>query len=191
MLRTQVQWTHCPLMGTILVLISPARHPPHRPPREEIWYFAYGANMHDNAFLDWRGMCPREWRPGRAGGYRLRFNLKGPPRGRSVYANLGQAVCSSALPQQRDRDLVRLGATEGVPWWRYRPVELDTEDISGTALQAATFIAKCDEDDRKRSLQYLSAATAPSNRGREERRRTGSSSQNRLDHRSGAPRRPA
>jgi hypothetical protein len=53
------------------------------------------------------------------------------------------------------RDLVRLGATEGVPWWRYRPVGLDTEDISGTALRAATFIAKCDEDDRKPSLQYL------------------------------------
>ena len=53
------------------------------------------------------------------------------------------------------RDLVRLGATEGVPWWRYRPVGLDTEDISGTALQASTFIAKCDEDDHKPSLRYL------------------------------------
>jgi len=52
-------------------------------PREEIWYFAYGANMHDSAFLHWRGMCPREWRPGRVGGYWLRFNLKGPPSGRS------------------------------------------------------------------------------------------------------------
>ncbi|MGC1861941.1 MAG: gamma-glutamylcyclotransferase, partial [Methylocystis sp.] len=48
-----------------------------------------------------------------------------------------------------------LGATEGVPWWRYRPVGLDIEDISGTALRAATFIAKCDEDDRKPSLGYL------------------------------------
>ena len=42
------------------------------PPREEIWYFAYGANMHDSAFCQWRGMCPREWRPGRVRGYRLR-----------------------------------------------------------------------------------------------------------------------
>jgi hypothetical protein len=32
---------------------------------------------------------------------------------------------------------------------------LDTEDISGTALQAATFIAKGDEDDHKPSLRYL------------------------------------
>ena len=24
------------------------------PPREEIWYFAYGANMHDSAFREWR-----------------------------------------------------------------------------------------------------------------------------------------
>jgi len=35
------------------------------PPHEEIWYFAYGANMHDSAFRDWRGMRPREWRAGR------------------------------------------------------------------------------------------------------------------------------
>jgi hypothetical protein len=25
------------------------------PPREEIWYFAYGTNMHDSAFRQWRG----------------------------------------------------------------------------------------------------------------------------------------
>jgi hypothetical protein len=35
------------------------------PPCAEIWYFAYGANMHDSAFRERRGMCPREWRPGR------------------------------------------------------------------------------------------------------------------------------
>lgn len=32
------------------------------PPRGKIWYFAYGA-MHDSAFRQWRGMCPREWAP--------------------------------------------------------------------------------------------------------------------------------
>ena len=58
------------------------------PPREEIWYFAYGANMHDSAFRQWRGMCPREWRPGRVRGYRLRFNLEGRPRGKAAPANL-------------------------------------------------------------------------------------------------------
>ena len=54
------------------------------PPHEEIWYFAYGANMHDSAFRQWRGMCPREWRPGRVRGDRLHFNLKGPPRGMTI-----------------------------------------------------------------------------------------------------------
>jgi hypothetical protein len=58
------------------------------PPREEIWYFAYGANMHDSAFRERRGMCPREWRPGRVLGYRLRFNLEGRPRGKAAPANL-------------------------------------------------------------------------------------------------------
>ena len=53
------------------------------------------------------------------------------------------------------RDLVPLDATEGVPWWRYRPLWLDAEDISGTALQAVTYIAQGDEDDRKPSLRYL------------------------------------
>ena len=57
------------------------------PPGEEIWYFAYGANMHDSAFRDWRGMRPRKWRPGRVSGYRLRFNLMSP-RDKATYANL-------------------------------------------------------------------------------------------------------
>ena len=56
------------------------------PPGEEIWYFAYGANVRsDSAFRDWRGVNPREWRPGRVRGYRLRFNLMAP-RGKATYA---------------------------------------------------------------------------------------------------------
>ena len=128
------------------------------PPREEIWYFAYGANMHDSAFRERRGMCPREWRPGRVRGYRLRFNLEGPPRGKATYANLcadPAAEVWGVLYKITRRDLVRLDATEGIPWWRYRPLWLDAEDISGTALQAATYIAQGDEDDRNPSLRYL------------------------------------
>lgn len=58
------------------------------PPGEDVWYFAYGANMHDSAFRGWRGMHPLEWRPGRVRGYRLRFNLEGHPGGRAAPANL-------------------------------------------------------------------------------------------------------
>ena len=128
------------------------------PPREEIWYFAYGANMHDSAFRERRGMCPREWRPGRVRGYRLRFNLEGRPRGKATPANLcadPAAEVWGVLYKITRRDLVRLDATEGVPWWRYRPLWLDAEDISGTALQAVTYIAQGDEDDRSPSLRYL------------------------------------
>jgi cation transport regulator ChaC len=127
-------------------------------PREEIWYFAYGANMHDSAFRDWRGMCPREWRPGRVGGYRLRFNLRAPPRGRAIYANLSAdpaAEVWGVLYKITRRDLVRVGAMEGVPWWRYRPLSLDAEDVSGTRLEAVAYIAQGDEDDHKPSLRYL------------------------------------
>jgi hypothetical protein len=75
------------------------------PPHEEVWYFAYGANMHDNAFRGWRGMRPLDWRPGRVRGYRLRFNLEGRPKGRAAPANLfpptrrrRSGVSSTSLP---------------------------------------------------------------------------------------------
>ena len=45
-------------------------------PEDEVWYFAYGANMHDSAFRERRGMRPLDWRAGRISGYRLRFNLR-------------------------------------------------------------------------------------------------------------------
>ena len=129
------------------------------PPQEEIWYFAYGANMHDSVFRQWRGMRPRGRRPGRVRGYRLRFNLKGPrPAGRTIYAN----VCPDAgaevwgvLYKITRRELVRLQATEGVPWWRYRPLWLDAEDIGGKTLKAATLMAKGDDNDHTPSLRYL------------------------------------
>src|SRR5262249_40778593 len=40
---------------------------------DEVWYFAYGANMDDNAFRVRRGMRARECRIGHVKGYRLRF----------------------------------------------------------------------------------------------------------------------
>jgi cation transport regulator ChaC len=83
---------------------------------------------------------------------------RGPARGRAIYANLcadPAAEVWGVLYKITRRDLVRLGATEGVPWWRYRPLWLAAEDISGTALQAATYIAQGDEDDYEPSLRYL------------------------------------
>ena len=101
------------------------------PPEERIWYFAYGANMHDSVFRTWRGMRPFEWRVGRVRGYRLRFNLQGWPRGRAAPANLHadpQAEVWGVLYAITRRDLVRLDATEGVPYWHYRPLWLLAED---------------------------------------------------------------
>ena len=127
-------------------------------PHEAIWYFAYGANMHDSAFREWRGICPSEWRPGRVRGYRLRFNLEGRPRGKAAPANLcadPAAEVWGVLYKITRRDLVRLEATEGVPWWRYRPLWLDAEDLGGTVLKAATLLAQGDKDDSVPSLHYL------------------------------------
>jgi hypothetical protein len=57
-------------------------------PNDQIWYFAYGANMHEATFRVRRGIQPFECRPGRIKGYRLRFNLEGRPQGKAAPANL-------------------------------------------------------------------------------------------------------
>ena len=127
-------------------------------PHEAVWYFAYGANMHDSAFRERRGMQPAEWRVGRIGGYRLRFNLDGRPKGRSAPANItedperevwGVLYCITR------RDLVRLNASEGIPGWRYRPIELVAEDMDGNALTVVGYIAEGNVEDGNPSLRYI------------------------------------
>lgn len=128
------------------------------PPGEEVWYFAYGANMHDSAFRERRGMCPLEWRPGRVRGYRLRFNLEGRPIGKAAPANLfpdPSAEVWGVLYRITRRDLVHLDSTEGVPGRRYRQIWVDGEDIDGRPLSAATYIAQGKETDGNPSLRYL------------------------------------
>ena len=128
------------------------------PPGEHVWYFAYGANMHDSAFRGWRGMSPSEWRAGRVHGYRLRFNLKGWPRGKAAPANLhadSQAEVWGVLYLITRRDLVRLDASEGVPWWHYRPLWLDAADTEGNVLRAVTYVARGNEIDGSPSHRYI------------------------------------
>ena len=113
-------------------------------PGDQVWYFAFGANMHDSAFRDRRKMQPLEWRAARIKGYRLRFNLDGRPKGRAAPANI--SVQSSAevwgvLYTITRRELVRLSASEGIPGWRYRPLWIRAEDSGGTEIEAVTFIA--------------------------------------------------
>jgi len=127
-------------------------------PKDEIWYFAYGANMHDSAFRGRRGMCPREWRTGRIHGYRLRFNLEGRPIGRAAPANIlpdAEAEVWGVLYKLTRRNLVRLDSTEGVPGQRYRHLWLAAEDIDGRPLKAVTYIAEGKETDGRPSLRYL------------------------------------
>lgn len=128
------------------------------PPTEEVWYFAYGANMHDSAFTGRRGMCPLGWRSGRVRGYRLRFNLEGRPRGKAAPANLfpdPHAEVWGVLYKLTRRDLLRLDATEGVPGRRYRPLWVDAEDAGGNSLRAVTYIAQGNDVDGRPSLRYL------------------------------------
>ena len=92
------------------------------------------------------------------GGYRLRFNLEGRPRGKAAPANLyadPQAEVWGVLYKITRRDLVRLDATEGVPWWRYRQLWLDAEDISGNTFRAVTYIAQGNKDEGNPSLRYI------------------------------------
>ena len=126
--------------------------------RDEIWYFAFGANMHDTSFRERRGMRPLKWRVGRVRGYRLRFNLDGRPKGQAAPANLcadPAAEVWGVLYRIRRRDLVRLDSTEGVPGRRYRHLWVEAEDSDGNPARAVTFIADGNPIDGNPSLRYL------------------------------------
>jgi gamma-glutamylcyclotransferase len=125
---------------------------------EQVWYFAYGANMHDKAFRGRRGMRPVDQRIGRIRGYRLRFNLEGRPKGRAAPANLAPdagAEVWGVLYRVTRRDLLRLDATEGVPGRGYRPQQFEAEDQDGQLLSAIAYIAHGKETDGTPSLRYL------------------------------------
>jgi|SRR5215469_6156868 gamma-glutamylcyclotransferase len=127
-------------------------------PSEQIWYFAYGANMHDRAFRERRRMRPVEQRVGRIRGYRLRFNLEGRPKGRAAPANLwpdAEAEVWGVLYKITRRDLLRLDATEGVPGRGYRPQWFEVEERDGRKLPAIAYIARGYETDGSPSLRYL------------------------------------
>ena len=127
-------------------------------PGERVWYFAYGANMHDRAFRERRRMRPIEQRVGRIRGYHLRFNLGGRPEGRSAPANLwpdAEAEVWGVLYKVTRRDLLHLDSTEGVPGRGYRPQWFEAEDSDGHALLVVAYIAQGKEADGNPSLRYL------------------------------------
>jgi cation transport regulator ChaC len=127
-------------------------------PDDEVWYFAYGANMHDSAFRERRGMRPIESRAGRIRGHRLRFNLEGRPVGKAAPANLvpdPDAEVWGVLYRITRADLVRLDSTEGVPGRRYRHLWAEAEDMDGNRLSAVTYIAVGKETDGNPSLRYI------------------------------------
>lgn len=127
-------------------------------PGDEVWYFAYGANMHDSAFRERREMRPREWRAGRIKGYRLRFNLEGRPKGKAAPANISPdpgVEVWGVLYRISRKDLVWLDYTEGLPGRRYRQLWLDAEDAEERPLAAVTYIAEGNAADGNPSLRYL------------------------------------
>ena len=81
-------WAHQEVLVPVAVLLPVSRCSPRRRPRQEVWYFAYGANMDDSTFRVRRGIQALECRSGRIKGYRLRFNLDGRPKGKAAPANL-------------------------------------------------------------------------------------------------------
>jgi cation transport regulator ChaC len=126
--------------------------------KDEIWYFAYGANMHDSAFRVRRRILPLECRSGRIKGYRLRFNLGGRPNGKAAPANLQpdpDAEVWGVLYRITRRDLIRLDSTEGVPGRGYRHVAIEAEDRNGRVIPAVTYMAPGKEVDGKPSLRYI------------------------------------
>ena len=127
-------------------------------PDERVWYFAFGANMHDSASQARRALRPIEWRAGRVHGYRLRFNLDARPTGQATPGNpppSRQPVAQARLNRITRAGLVRLDSTEGVPGRRYRHLWVDAVDIDGRAVAAVTYIAEGKETDANPSLRYI------------------------------------
>ena len=127
-------------------------------PGQEVWYFAYGANMDDGTFRVRRGIQALKCHSGRIEGYRLRFNLDGRPRGKAAPANLHpdpEAEVWGVLYRITRRDLLRLDSTEGVPGRGYRHIEIAAEDRNGRVVQAVTYMAQGNEVDGKPSLRYI------------------------------------
>ncbi len=127
-------------------------------PGDTVWYFAFGANMHDSAFRERRGMRPTAWRAGRVRGYRLRFNLEGRPKGKAAPANLSadpNAEVWGVLYRITRADLVRLDSTEGVPGRRYRHLWVDAEDDVGGMMKAVTYVADGKDTDGNPSRRYI------------------------------------
>jgi gamma-glutamylcyclotransferase len=126
--------------------------------RDEVWYFAYGANMNDSAFRVRRGIQPRECRTGHVRGYRLRFNLEGRPRGRAAPANLHpdpEAEVWGVLYRITRRDLMRLDSTEGVPGRGYRHIAITVEDADNRLVPAIAYMAQGKDVDGRPSLRYI------------------------------------
>lgn len=127
-------------------------------PNDAVWYFGYGANMHEATFRVRRGIQPTECRSGRVRGYRLRFNLEGRPKGKAAPANLcldPDAEVWGVLYRITRRDLIRLDSTEGVPGRGYRHVVVEAEDADGRLLQAVAYMAQGREVDGTPSLRYI------------------------------------
>ncbi|GMQ89784.1 MAG: hypothetical protein BMS9Abin10_0118 [Gammaproteobacteria bacterium] len=127
-------------------------------PRETVWYFAFGANMHDSAFRERRRMRPIEWRAGCVRGYRLRFNLEGRPKGKAAPANISpdaDAEVWGVLYRISRLDLLHLDSTEGVPGRRYRHLWVEAQEINGERLRVVTYIADGKEKDGNPSQRYL------------------------------------
>lgn len=127
-------------------------------PTDLVWYFAFGANMHDSAFIERRRMQPLQWRVGCIHGYRLRFNLDGQPRGKSAPANVSpdcKAQVWGVMYQITRHALVLLDATEGIPGFGYRHLWIQAHDREGNRLKVVTYMAKGKTHDGNPSLRYI------------------------------------
>ncbi|MBI4182992.1 MAG: gamma-glutamylcyclotransferase [Proteobacteria bacterium] len=131
------------------------RLPPATMPKS-VWYFAYGANMHERVFCERRHVRPAETRLGRLPGYRLCFSVAGGMRpGVSAPANIVEAAGANVhgvLYRLPLSEFARLDASEGR---QYTYLWTEAADSAGTVLPVVTYRVATDACEGRPSRPYL------------------------------------
>jgi gamma-glutamylcyclotransferase len=130
----------------------------HHEPGTQLWYFAYGSNLHHSIFIELRRMRPLAARWGWLRDFRLCFNIPVGPNERAV-ANIephvGARTCG-ALYLLSAADCERLDNSEGVGVGLYRRTPVEVISADGECTLAFSYQSSITTIGRRPSPRYMS-----------------------------------